>query len=101
MQFDYLIVLVLAGAGIVFALTRRRGDRQGKLRDPGAGLRLTRRILFATGMVLLIPWALVLRDCLHDSGPAQSLGIGAFALLMGGVFIVILFLGWAYVRKSE
>ncbi|HTF87679.1 MAG TPA: hypothetical protein VK843_04665 [Planctomycetota bacterium] len=101
MQFDYLIVLVLSGAGIVFALTRGFGDRQVEPGARGECQQLPRQVLFATGMVLLIPWALVLRDCLHNSGPAQSLGIGAFGLLMGGVFIVILFLGWAYVRKCE
>ena len=55
--------------------------------------------IFVLGIGLLVPWALVLRDCLDDRGAAQSRGIGGFALLEGGLFAGMLFLGALHARK--
>jgi len=54
-------------------------------------------VIFAVEIAFLFPWALVLRDAVADRGAAQGAGIGAFVLVEGVLFIVILFLGLAYV----
>ena len=97
MHFDYTIVLVFVIVGGLVALRRR------PMASPEAksATQALSRVVFLAAIALLLPWALVLRDCLHDSGPAQSRGIGAFALFAGGLFIAILSLGFAYARESE
>ena len=54
-------------------------------------------MIFAVEIAFLFPWAIVLRDAVYDTGAAAGAGIGAFALIEGVLFIVILFLGLAYV----
>ena len=54
-------------------------------------------VIFAVEIAFLFPWAIVLKDSLAGTGAAAGLGIGAFALVEGVLFIVILFLGLAYV----
>ena len=54
-------------------------------------------VVFAVEIAFLFPWALVLRSAFADTGAAAGSGIGYFALVEGVVFVVILFLGLAYV----
>ena len=54
-------------------------------------------VIFAVEIAFLFPWALVLKDAAADTGAAQGTGIGVFVLVEGILFIVILFLGLAYV----
>jgi NADH-quinone oxidoreductase subunit A len=54
-------------------------------------------VIFAVEIAFLFPWALVLKEALSDTGAAAGKGIGAFALVEGIAFIVILFVGLAYV----
>ncbi len=121
MYFDYFNVLVFAAVGFVFVfanlivasfLRPRRKSEQGlETYECGeetigdAWIMFDIRyytvalvyVIFAVEIAFLFPWALVLRDALADSGAAQGTGIGAFALIEGVLFIVILFLGLAYV----
>ena len=124
MYFDYLIVLVFAAVGLLFVFAnlmaaslirpRRVGEvgletyECGEETVGSAWVQFDVRyytvalvyIVFAVEIALLFPWALVLRDCLYDTGAAQSTGIGAFALFEGLLFGAILFLGLAYVWKK-
>jgi NADH-quinone oxidoreductase subunit A len=54
-------------------------------------------VIFAVEIAFLFPWAVVLREALTGSGAAAGAGIGLFALVEGVLFILILFLGLAYV----
>ena len=54
-------------------------------------------VVFAVEIAFLFPWALVLRSAFADTGAAAGSGVGYFALVEGVVFVVILFLGLAYV----
>lgn len=121
MYFDYLNVLVFAAVGLVFVfaniliagvLRPKRKTTEGlETYECGeeaigdAWIRFDIRyytvalvyVIFAVEIAFLFPWAIVLRDAVYDTGPAAGLGIGAFALVEGVMFIVILFLGLAYV----
>lgn len=54
-------------------------------------------VVFAVEIAFLFPWAIVVQDALAGTGAAAGLGIGAFAIVEGFLFIAILFLGLAYV----
>src|SRR2546428_378456 len=54
-------------------------------------------VIFAVEIAFLFPWALVMKESFADTGAAAGTGIGRFALVEGILFIVILFLGLAYV----
>ncbi len=121
MYFDYLNVLVFAGVGLVFvfanmiagALIRpRRKTTEGRevyeCGEPTIGeawIQFDIRyytvalvyVIFAVEIAFLFPWALVLKEALTDTGAAAGKGIGVFALVEGIAFIVILFIGLAYV----
>ena len=106
MHFDYLIVLVFGLVGGLLALVGPAASpklqvRKGVDLDPrsvrvGLGF-----VLGTAGAAFLLAWALVLRDCLHDRGPAQSVGIGASAVAIGGLFLLILLLGLLHLWKSR
>jgi NADH-quinone oxidoreductase subunit A len=121
MYFDYLNVLVFAGVGLVFVFAnlvvasilrpRRKTDIGLETYECGeetigeAWVQFDIRyytvalvyVIFAVEIAFLFPWALVLQDAMSDTGAAAGTGIGAFALVEGVLFIVILFLGLAYV----
>jgi len=121
MYFDYLNVLVFAAVGLVFVFAnmivasiirpKRKTDQGLETYECGeeaigdAWIQFDIRyytvalvyVIFAVEIAFLFPWALVLQDALRDTGAAQGTGIGAFALVEGFLFIVILFLGLAYV----
>ena len=121
MYFDYLNVLVFSGVGLVFvfanmiagALIRpKRKTTEGRevyeCGEPTIGeawIQFDIRyytvalvyVIFAVEIAFLFPWALVLKESLSDTGAAAGQGIGAFALVEGIAFIVILFVGLAYV----
>jgi NADH-quinone oxidoreductase subunit A len=121
MYFDYLNVLVFASVGLVFvfanmiagALIRpKRENPEGReIYECGeetigpSWIQFDIRyytvalvyVIFAVEIAFLFPWALVLRECLDGVGAAAGKGIGLFALIEGVIFIVILFLGLAYV----
>ena len=121
MYFDYLTVLIFASVGIVFVfanliiasvLRPKRKVKAGlEIYECGeetignAWVRFDIRyytvalvyVIFAVEIAFLFPWAIVLRESLQGTGAAAGLGIGAFALFEGVVFILILFLGLAYV----
>jgi len=121
MYYDYLNVLVFAGVGLVFVFAnliiasilrpRRKTNAGLETYECGeeaigdAWIRFDIRyytvalvyVIFAVEIAFLFPWALVLRDAAGGSGAAAGSGVGAFALVEGVVFIVILFLGLAYV----
>jgi NADH-quinone oxidoreductase subunit A len=121
MYFDYLSVLAFAAVGFVFVFAnlllasilrpRRKTDvgletyECGEEAIGSAWIQFDIRyytvalvyVIFAVEIAFLFPWALVLRDVMADAGAAAGLGIGAFALVEGVLFIVILFLGLAYV----
>jgi NADH-quinone oxidoreductase subunit A len=121
MYFDYLIALVFASVGLVFVFAnlilasiirpRRRGEEGLETYECGeetigdAWIQFDIRyytvalvyVVFAVEIAFLFPWAMVLKDALRDTGAAQGMGIGLFALVEGVIFIVILFLGLAYV----
>ena len=121
MYFDYLNVLVFSGVGLVFvfanmvlgALIRpRRKTTEGRevyeCGEPTIGeawIQFDIRyytvalvyVIFAVEIAFLFPWALVLQEAFADSGAAAGTGIGMFALVEGVIFIVILFVGLAYV----
>jgi NADH-quinone oxidoreductase subunit A len=121
MYFDYLNVLVFTGVGIVFVFANmllgslvrpRRKTTEGtevyECGEPtigGAWIQFDIRyytvalvyVIFAVEIAFLFPWALVLKEALSNSGAAAGAGIGIFALVEGAIFIVVLFLGLAYV----
>ena len=121
MYFDYLNVLVFAAVGFLFVFAnlivasilrpRRKTETGLETYECGeetigdAWIQFDIRyytvalvyVIFAVEIAFLFPWALVLGDAVADRGAAQGAGIGAFALVEGILFIVILFLGLAYV----
>ena len=121
MYFDYLNVLVFAAVGLVFVFAnllvasvlrpKRKTDEGLETYECGeetigdAWIQFDIRyytvalvyVIFAVEIAFLFPWAIVLRDAVYDTGAAQGMGIGAFALIEGVLFIVILFIGLAYV----
>ncbi|HUR27665.1 MAG TPA: hypothetical protein VM509_05725 [Planctomycetota bacterium] len=105
MYFDFFIVLVFVAVGGLWHLARRPPQAAQTSAEEGsdAGSGFSGAViasLFTAALALLFPWALVLHDCLDDRGPAQSLGIGATALLEGALFVGILLLGAWHARKS-
>ncbi len=108
MYFDYTIVLgfVLAGALLAFVARRRLPvARDGAAVVPEVPLerRELRPVLaaslFAAALVLLFPCALVVRDCLQDSGVAQSRGVGGVAVIEVGLLLAGLSIALAYAWK--
>lgn len=121
MYFDYLNVLVFAGVGLLFVFAnlivasilrpKRKTDVGLETYECGeeaigdAWIQFDIRyytvalvyVIFAVEIAFLFPWAVVLKDVMADAGAAAGTGIGAFALVEGVLFIVILFLGLAYV----
>ena len=121
MFFDYFTVLVFSGVGLIFVfanlivasiLRPSRAHEEGlEIYECGeetigdAWVQFDIRyytvalvyVVFAVEIAFLFPWALVLGDALRDTGAAAGSGIGLFALIEGALFIVILFLGLAYV----
>jgi len=121
MYFDYLNALVFAAVGFVFVFAnlilasilrpKRKTDVGLETYECGeetigdAWIQFDIRyytvalvyVIFAVEIAFLFPWALVLGDAVADRGVAQGSGIGAFVLVEGFLFIVILFLGLAYV----
>jgi NADH-quinone oxidoreductase subunit A len=121
MFFDYLNVLVFVAVGMVFVFANlllasvirpRRTTNVGlETYECGeetigdAWVQFDIRyytvalvyVVFAVEIAFLFPWALVLRDAFADTGAAAGKGIGLFALVEGVLFVVILFLGLAYV----
>ncbi len=108
MYFDYTIVFgfALAGALLAFAACRRLpAARDGAAVVPGVPLeqRELRPVLaaslFTAALALLFPCALVVRDCLQDSGVAQSRGVGGLAVIEVGLLLAGLSIALAYVWK--
>lgn len=121
MYFDYLNVLIFAAVGLVFVFANLivasilRPKRKTKIGletyecgEPTIGdawIQFDIRyytvalvyVVFAVEIAFLFPWAIVLGDAVADTGAAAGAGIGAFALVEGVSFILILFLGLAYV----
>jgi len=121
MYFDYLSALVFAAVGFLFVFVnlvvasilrpRRKTDVGLETYECGeetigdAWIQFDIRyytvalvyVIFAVEIAFLFPWALVLKDAVRDQGAAQGAGIGPFVLVEGVLFIVILFLGLAYV----
>jgi NADH-quinone oxidoreductase subunit A len=121
MYFDYLNALVFAAVGFVFVFAnlilasilrpKRKTDVGLETYECGeetigdAWIQFDIRyytvalvyVIFAVEIAFLFPWALVLRDAVADQGAARGSGIGWFVLVEGVLFIVILFLGLAYV----
>ena len=121
MYFDYLNVLVFSGVGLVFVFANmiagslirpKRTTTQGlevyECGEPTIGeawIQFDIRyytvalvyVIFAVEIAFLFPWALVLKESFANTGAAEGAGIGLFALVEGVIFIVILFLGLAYV----
>ena len=121
MYFDYLTVLVFAAVGLVFVFAnmliasiirpKRTTDVGLEIYECGedtigsAWFQFDIRyytvalvyVIFAVEIAFLFPWALVLGESVADTGAAAGKGIGVFALVEGVLFIVILFLGLAYV----
>src|SRR5262245_37051329 len=121
MYFDYLNALVFAAVGFVFVFAnliiasivrpKRKTDVGLETYECGeetigeAWIQFDIRyytvalvyVIFAVEIAFLFPWALVLKDAVADTGAAAGAGIGPFVLVEGLLFIVILFLGLAYV----
>jgi NADH-quinone oxidoreductase subunit A len=121
MYFDYLNVLVFAAVGLVFVFAnlivasvirpKRKTEVGLETYECGedtigsAWIQFDIRyytvalvyVIFAVEIAFLFPWAIVLKDAMADAGAATGTGIGAFALVEGFLFILILFLGLAYV----
>ena len=121
MHFDYLNVLVFAAVGLVFVFAnliiasilrpKRTVDEGLETYECGeetigsAWIQFDIRyytvalvyVVFAVEIAFLFPWAIVLGDAVRDTGAAAGSGVGVFALVEGFLFIVILFLGLAYV----
>lgn len=108
MYFDYTIVFGFALAGALLALVARRrhpADREGAAVVPAVPLepRELRPILaaslFAAALALLFPCALVVCDCLRDSGVAQSRGVAGQAVFEVALFLAGLSIVLAYAWK--
>jgi NADH-quinone oxidoreductase subunit A len=121
MHFDYLIVLVFSAVGLAFVFANlilasilrpaRKGSQGletyecGEIAIGDAWVTFDIRyytvalvyVIFAVEIAFLFPWAVTLKDAHAGIGPAAGAGIGALALVEGVVFILILFLGLAYV----
>lgn len=121
MFFDYLNVLVFVAVGLVFvfanlliaSVLRPKRSTQVGLETYECGeetigpawVQFDIRyytvalvyVVFAVEIAFLFPWALVLRSAFADTDAAAGSGVGYFALVEGVVFVVILFLGLAYV----
>lgn len=121
MLFDYLNVLVFVAVGLVFvfanlliaSVVRPKRSTQvgletyecGEETIGAAWVQFDIRyytvalvyVVFAVEIAFLFPWALVLRDSFADTGAAAGSGVGYFALVEGVIFVVVLFLGLAYV----
>ena len=121
MYFDYLNVLVFSGVGLVFVFANmiagslirpKRTTTQGRevyeCGEPTIGeawIQFDIRyytvalvyVIFAVEIAFLFSWALVLQEAFANTGAAAGSGVGLFALVEGVIFIVILFLGLAYV----
>ena len=121
MYFDYLNVLVFASVGLVFVFANiligslirpkrkqtegRETYECGELTIGDAWVQFDIRyytvalvyVIFAVEIAFLFPWAVVLHEAFSNTGAAAGAGIGIFALVEGVVFILILFLGLAYV----
>lgn len=121
MYFDYVNVLVFLAVGLVFvfvnmivgSLIRPKRKHTDGLEVYECGeetigdtwIQFDIRyytvalvyVIFAVEIAFLFPWAIVLRDAMAGTGAAAGTGIGFFALVEGVVFILILFLGLAYV----
>lgn len=121
MYFDYLNVLVFAAVGLVFVFAnmilasiirpKRKTDEGLETYECGeepigdAWIQFDIRyytvalvyVIFAVEIAFLFPWALVMQDALANTGAAAGAGIGSFVLVEGVLFILILFLGLAYV----
>ncbi len=121
MYFDYLNLLVFACVGLVFVFAnmivgslirpRRKTTEGREIYECGestigeAWIQFDIRyytvalvyVIFAVEIAFLFPWALVLKESLSGTGAASGAGIGIFALVEGAIFIVVLFLGLAYV----
>ncbi|MBJ02144.1 MAG: NADH-quinone oxidoreductase subunit A [Planctomycetes bacterium] len=121
MYFDYLNVLVFACVGLVFVFAnlliasivrpKRKTTRGlevyecGEEPIGGAWIQFDIRyytvalvyVIFAVEIAFLFPWAIVLGDAMAGEGAAAGTEIGLFALVEGLLFILILFLGLAYV----
>jgi NADH-quinone oxidoreductase subunit A len=121
MFFDYLNVLVFVAVGLVFvfanlllaSVLRPKRSTQVGLETYECGeetigpawVQFDIRyytvalvyVVFAVEIAFLFPWALVLRSAFADTGAAAGSGVGYFALVEGVIFVVILFLGLAYV----
>ncbi len=121
MYFDYFTVLVFAAVGLVFVFANLIiASFIRPKRDTDVGLEIYEcgedtigsawfqfdiryytvalvYVVFAVEIAFLFPWALVLEESVAGTGAAEGADIGVFALVEGVIFIVILFLGLAYV----
>ncbi len=121
MYFDYLNVLVFASVGLVFvfanmvigSLIRPKRTNPDGLEVYECGEEVIGSpwiqfdiryytvalvyVIFAVEIAFLFPWALVTQEAYANTGAAAGQGIGLFALVEGVAFILILFLGLAYV----
>lgn len=121
MYFDYLNVLVFAAVGLVFVFanmvvgslirpkrTNPAGLETYECGEPTIGqawISFDIRyytvalvyVIFAVEIAFLFPWAVVIQEAFAGTGAAAGHGIGLFALIEGVLFIVILFVGLAYV----
>ncbi|MDP6538943.1 MAG: NADH-quinone oxidoreductase subunit A [Planctomycetota bacterium] len=121
MYFDYFNVLVFAAVGFVFVFAnmiigsvirpKRKTEQGREVYECGeetlgeTWVKFDIRyytvalvyVIFAVEIAFLFPWAIVLKESFAGTGAAQGTGIGAFALVEGVLFIVVLFLGLAYV----
>jgi NADH-quinone oxidoreductase subunit A len=121
MYFDYLNALVFAAVGFVFVFANLvvasilRPKRKtavgletyecGEEAIGDAWIQFDIRyytvalvyVIFAVEIAFLFPWALVLGDAAAGRDAAAGAGIGGYVLVTGILFIVILFLGLAYV----
>lgn len=121
MYFDYLNVLLFSSVGFFFVFINvavgslirpKRNTEEGletyECGEPTSGdtwIKFDIRyytvalvyVVFAVEIAFLFPWAIVLDDAFAGTGVAEGSGVGYFALIEGLIFIVILFLGLAYV----
>jgi NADH-quinone oxidoreductase subunit A len=121
MYFDYLNVLIFAAVGLAFVFVNlilasivrpKRTVSEGlETYECGeetigdAWIQFDIRyytvalvyVIFAVEIAFLFPWAIVVREAMAGTGAAAGAGVGVFALIEGVIFIVILFLGLAYV----
>ncbi|MAF64911.1 MAG: NADH-quinone oxidoreductase subunit A [Planctomycetes bacterium] len=121
MYFDYFNVLIFAAVGFVFVFAnmiigsvirpKRKTEQGREVYECGeetlgeAWVKFDIRyytvalvyVIFAVEIAFLFPWAIVLKESFAGTGAAEGAGIGAFALVEGVLFIIVLFLGLAYV----